>query len=163
FNGGCAFLFAVAVLLADARRADGWDRPLLKQRGRQLLVLGLPVFGAFVLLERSYQWYRFGSPWNNYIHAQNMHMRAHFPDLPPEWPFSGPFWEGFLGPLIRPDVCIFFFDPLLMVLLFLGVSCRRSWPTSIKAVLAALVFLLLLMLCLHARLVWWSGHIAWGA
>ena len=75
----------------------------------------LPVYAVFLLIDRLYQYYRFGSFFNTYVHYFTVERRLQDPSLPANYPFETPFHVGFLGALFAPEKSIFLFDPLLVL------------------------------------------------
>jgi hypothetical protein len=122
----------------------------------------LPVYAAFGMADRLYQYHRFGSFFTTYIQVRTLEERTRNPALPPAYPFETPFHVGFLGPLISPEKSIFLFDPLLILTIVLGpLLWRRLRPES-RAYLASSSLLLLAYICFYARYTVWSGDEAWG-
>ena len=65
----------------------------------------------FGLLDRLYQYHRFGSFFNTYITIVAREARQRDPSLPASYPFETPFHVGFFGALFAPEKSIFLFDP----------------------------------------------------
>ena len=132
------------------------------RRARTYVVTALPVYVAFVLIDRLYQFYRFGSFTNTYvaIFAQQQHTLN--PLLPANYPFETPFHVGFLGALFAPEKSIFLFDPLLvLMIILLAVGWSRFSP-AVKAYILSTLLLLLIYIGFYARYTVWSGDSAWG-
>jgi hypothetical protein len=122
----------------------------------------LPVYLFFGLVDRIYQFYRFGSWTDTYVRYFTLEHRLQDPTLPVKYPWETPFHAGFLGPLITPEKSIFLFDPLIVLtILVVGFGWRRFNP-QVKAYIAAASFLVLAYICLYARYTVWSGEFAWG-
>jgi hypothetical protein len=143
-----------------------WFEPM---RGRALwerfvvyAKTALPVYAFFLLLDRLYQYYRFGSFFNTYIHFFGVEHRALDPSLPANYPFETPFHVGFLGPLITPEKSIFFFDPLLLLTIVVAALAWKRFRPEIKAYLIAVFLLLFAYITFYARYTVWSGDFAWG-
>ena len=62
-----------------------------------------PVYSFFLLIDRAYQFYRFGSFTNTYVALFAQQQRLQDPSLPPNFPWSTPFHVGFLGALVQPE------------------------------------------------------------
>jgi hypothetical protein len=121
-----------------------------------------PLYGFFFLLDRLYQFYRFGTFFNTYVHYFTIEHRLQDPTLPPNYPWETPFHVGFLGPLITPEKSIFLFDPLIILAIVLAVWLWKRLLPEVKAYIAASFLLLLGYICLYARYTVWSGDFAWG-
>jgi hypothetical protein len=121
-----------------------------------------PIYGGFFLIDRLYQYYRFGSPWHTYVWVVAQEYHKLNPALPPNYPWETPFHVGFLGPLITPEKSIFLFDPLLVLTLGVAILGWKSFRAEIKAYLVASLFLVLSYISFYARYTVWSGDFAWG-
>ncbi len=115
----------------------------------------LPPILLAVLLERMYQWYRFGNLFGSYVETGP-------PGAPSFYPFCAPFWRGFLGALFSPDKSIFLFDPLLPLLLGLAIWRWRKLNRDLRIGLLGLGSLLTLEVSLHAKYIVFGGDVAWG-
>ena len=124
--------------------------------------LTVPVYGFFLLLDRLYQYVRFGSLFNTYVSVFAEQQRAMHPELPANYPFEVPFQVGFLGALFTPEKSIFLFDPLLLLTIALCVVLWKNFAPQIRAYLVTTFLLLLGYLCFYARYTVWSGDSAWG-
>ena len=122
----------------------------------------LPVYAFFLLLDRLYQFYRFGSLSNTYIHFFAVEHRLLDPSLPANYPFETPFHVGFLGPLITAEKSIFLFDPLLLLTVVVATLAWKRLHPEIRALLIAGFLLLLAYISFYARYTVWSGDFAWG-
>jgi hypothetical protein len=124
--------------------------------------IAAPVYAFFVLIDRLYQFYRFGSFTNTYVSLFAKEQRLADPTLPANFPWSTPFWEGFLGPLFKPEKSIFLFDPLLLIAIALLVLLWKRLSPELRAYGVGSLFLLLLYICFYARYTYWAGDFAWG-
>jgi hypothetical protein len=121
-----------------------------------------PVYAFFVLTDRLYQFYRFGSFTNTYVSLAAAAQRQQDPTLPPNYPWTTPFHEGFLGPLFKPEKSIFLFDPLLLLaIVMLALLWKRLAP-GVRAYAVAMIILLLAYISFYARYFAWAGDFAWG-
>ncbi len=121
-----------------------------------------PVYFFFVLIDRVYQFYRFGSFTNTYVSLAAAAQRQQDPTLPPNYPWTTPFHEGFLGPLFKPEKSIFLFDPLLLLaIVMLALLWKRLAP-GVRAYAAATLLLLIAYISFYARYFAWAGDFAWG-
>jgi hypothetical protein len=152
-----AALFVVLVLWLKGFR--GWD--LLTRLRDYVRVAGLS-YGIFLLLDRIYQYCRFGSFFNTYVSIAAQQQRELDPSLPPNFPWTTPLREGFLGPLITPEKSIFLFDPLLLLTLLLSFLVWKKFRSEIRAYLLAGLWLLVIYILFYAKYVVWSGDFAWG-
>jgi hypothetical protein len=121
-----------------------------------------PVYVFFVLVDRVYQFYRFGSFTNTYVSLFAKEQRLANPTLPANFPWSTPFYEGFLGPLFKPEKSIFLFDPLLVLALVLLVVLWKRLPPVVRAFGLSSLVLLFGYICFYARYTFWAGDFAWG-
>jgi hypothetical protein len=121
-----------------------------------------PVYGFFLLVDRVYQFYRFGSFTNTYVSLFAKEQRLQDPTLPLNFPWSTPFLEGFLGPLLKPEKAIFLFDPLLVLAIVLLVLMWKRLSSSVRAYGVGSLLLLLGYICFYARYTYWAGDFAWG-
>src|SRR5438270_614947 len=63
----------------------------------------IPIYLCFTLIERAYNFYRFGSWTQSYLPIFAREQRAQDPTLPANFPWSTPFHEGFFGALFKPE------------------------------------------------------------
>ncbi|HXY49754.1 MAG TPA: hypothetical protein VEI01_09920 [Terriglobales bacterium] len=133
-----------------------------RQRLVSFAKIAVPVYCVFLLLDRLYQYYRFGSFFNTYISVTAREQRLMDPSLPPNYPFETPFHVGFLGPLITPEKSIFLFDPLIVLTILLLVLAWKKFSPAIRAYLVSALALVLAYICFYARYTVWSGDSAWG-
>jgi hypothetical protein len=80
-----------------------------------------PIYGFFFVLDRFYQYYRFGSFFNTYVSVFATQEKVLHPELSANYPFEVPFRVGFFGALFTPEKSIFLFDPLLVLTIVLSV------------------------------------------
>ncbi len=150
-------LFLFLVLWSESVRGRAlWERFLSYIR------TALPVYAFFGLLDRLYQYYRFGSFSTTYLHFFALEHRLLDPSLPANYPFETPFHVGFLGALITPEKSIFLFDPLLMLTILIATLAWKRFAPEIRAYLIAGFLLLLAYISFYARYTVWSGDFAWG-
>jgi hypothetical protein len=151
----------------ERTRLDG--ARLAAARGRQLwrrfiayCKIAAPVYLFFLVLDRAYQFYRFGSFTNTYVSIFAREYRQRDPTLPANFPWSTPFHAGFLGPLFQPEKSILLFDPLLLLAIVLLALLWKRLTPELRAYGAASLLLLLAYICFYARYTYWSGDFAWG-
>ncbi|MBV8675290.1 MAG: hypothetical protein JOZ33_17840 [Acidobacteriaceae bacterium] len=150
-------LFVVLVMWFNELRGRA-----LWERCRTYIATAVPVYLVFGLLDRLYQFYRFGSFFNTYISVLSREFRQRDPSLPASYPFSGAFHTGFFGALFAPEKSIFLFDPLLIVILLLAALTWKRFSTEVRAYVVATLLLLLAYISFYARYIFWSGDFAWG-
>jgi hypothetical protein len=131
-------------------------------RARTFLATAVPVFAVFGLLDRLYQYHRFGSFFNTYMSIVAREARAYDPHLPANYPWTTPFHLGFLYALFTPQKSIFLFDPLLILAIVVVIAGWRHFPAAIKAYTLASGLLLLATLSFYARYFAWAGGSDWG-
>jgi hypothetical protein len=121
-----------------------------------------PVYAFFLLVDRLYQFYRFGSFTNTYVSVFAKETRGLDPTLPPNFPWTTPFHEGFLGALFKPEKSIFLFDPLLILAIVLLVMLWKRLSAEVRAYGVASLLLLLAYISFYSRYTFWAGDFAWG-
>jgi hypothetical protein len=150
-------LFVLLVLCFEQVRGQAlWNRCLAYLR------VALPVYAVFLLLDRLYQYYRFGSFFNTYVSVVAREARQRDPSLPLSYPFETPFHVGFFGALFAPEKSIFLFDPLLILMIVVAVIFWKRFSPAVKAYVITSGVLLLAYICFYARYTVWSGDDAWG-
>jgi len=150
-------IFVLLVLWFDDGRArELWQRLIDYSK------VAAPVYAIFLVLDRAYQFYRFGSFTNTYVSIAALELRQIDPILPANYPWSTPLRTGFLGPLFQPEKSIFLFDPLLVLAIFLLVLLWKRLTPEVRAYGAASLLLLLAYIGFYARYAYWSGDFAWG-
>src|SRR5882762_8857574 len=151
-----AFFLLLVLWFSGARGRPLWDRFLAYAR------IAFPVYAAFFLIDRLYQFYRFASFFNTYValFAQEQHRLR--PELPTNYPFETPFRVGFFGALFTPEKSIFLFDPLLLLMILVSLLAWKHFRSDVRAYLVSAWLLLLAYICFYARYTVWSGDSAWG-
>jgi hypothetical protein len=124
--------------------------------------IAIPVYAVFGLIDRLYQYYRFGSFTNTYVTVFAHEYHRLDPSLPPNYPWETPFHVGFLGPLITPEKSILLFDPLLVLTILITTLCWKRFSAQIKAYIVTAFLLLLAYISFYAKYTVWSGDFAWG-
>ena len=121
-----------------------------------------PIYAFFFFLDRLYQFCRFGSWTNTYVHYFTLERRLQDPTLPANYPWTTPFYKGFLGPLISPEKSIFLFDPLMVLTIVLVVLVCKRFSAATKAYVLSTLFLSFAYISFYAHYYEWSGNFAWG-
>jgi hypothetical protein len=147
------------LLVLWMERVQGRD---LWQRLVAYCKVAAPVYAFFLLIDRIYQFYRFGSFTNTYVSLFAKEERLIDPTLPANFPWTTPFHEGFLGALFKPEKSIFLFDPLLALGILLLVVLWKRLSTEVRAYGVISLLLLLAYISFYARYTFWSGDFAWG-
>src|SRR6266699_1963919 len=151
-----AGVFLLLVLWFEQRGKEFWSRV------GAYLKTALPAYLFFLLVDRVYQFYRFGTWTDTYLHYFTLEHRLQDPTLPAKYPWETPFHVGFLGPLITPEKSIFLFDPLIALTILVALFGWKRFSAPLKAYITAAFFLLLACICFYARYTVWSGDFAWG-
>ena len=151
-----AGIFLLLVLWFEAGKSDFWRRFIAYIR------TAVPIYLFFLLIDRCYQFYRFGSWTDTYVRYFTIEHRLQDPALPAKYPWETAFHVGFLGPLITPEKSIFLFDPLIILTILVVAFGWKRFNPQVKAYVAAATFLVLAYICLYARYTVWSGDFAWG-
>jgi hypothetical protein len=152
---GAAFLFLV-LWFERVRGRTLWERFAAYAK------IALPVYAIFLLADRLYQYYRFGSFFNTYVHYFAVERRLLDPSLPASYPFENPFRVGFLGALFAPEKSIFLFDPLVILTIIVTALAWKRFRPQIRAYVVAASLLLLGYVGFYAKYTVWSGDFAWG-
>jgi hypothetical protein len=155
-------LIAGGLFILLALLFAGLRGPALWVRSRDYLAVAVPVYLFFGLLDRLYQFYRFGSVFTTYMSLTAQETRQRDPSLSLNFPFTTPFHEGFLGALFVPSKSVFLFDPLLILTVLLAVVAWRRFAPAAKAYTLAAWVLLLVYMAFYARYFVWAGDFAWG-
>ena len=145
--------------------ALGFERVHLRTLWQHFLSycrIAAPTYVAFLVIERYYNFYRFGSFTSTYIPMFAHEQRLQDPTLPANFPWSTPFRVGFLGALFKPEKSIFLFDPLLMLAILLLVVLWKRLLPEVRAYAVASFLLLVGYISFYARYTYWSGDFAWG-
>src|SRR6202140_4339855 len=121
-----------------------------------------PVYLFFLLVDRAYQFYRFGSFTNTYVTFFAQEYRQRDPSLPANFPWSTPFHVGFFGPLLQPEKSIFLFDPLLILAIVVLILLWKRLTPEVRAYGMTSFLLLFGYIFFYARYTYWSGDFAWG-
>src|SRR5438477_1393504 len=151
-----AGVFLLLILLFEHRGGVIWARL------RTYVKIAVPVYAIFGLIDRLYQYYRFGSFTNTYVTIFARECHRLDPTLPPNYPWETPFHIGFLGPLMTPEKSIFLFDPLLVLSILISMLTWKRFSPQVKAYVLTAFLLLLAYISFYAKYTVWSGDFAWG-
>lgn len=152
-----AALFIVLVLWFQGMRGRA-----LGLRCRSYIAIAFPVYLFFGLIDRVYQFYRFGSFFNTYVSVVARETLKRNPNWPATYPFETPFHIGFLGALFTPEKSIFLFDPLLILMILLAAAAWKEFSPAVKAYTVTGSLLLAAYIGFYAKYTVWSGDSAWG-
>lgn len=153
-------LFIVLCLWYEKRRTGA-----LRERLTEYAGICIPCYAAFLAIDRLYQYYRFGSVFTTYLGIYAAQFRFSPLDsgtMDPGWPWSTPFWKGFLGPFISPEKSIFLYDPLIILTFVMLFYLWNRLATDVKAFLIASTWLLFAYIGLYAKFFEWGGNAAWA-
>jgi len=147
----------ILLLMWFDRPAKPWQQLLWTY-----IKVAAPVYAFFFLIDRFYQYFRFGSFFNTYvtIFAREYHQLD--PTLPPNFPWTTPFHVGMISPLIMPEKSIFLFDPLIVLTVLIVIFGWKRLRPDTRAYVAAALFLIFAYMAFYARYFVWSGDMAWG-
>ena len=150
-------LFLLLVLAFERKESSQvWLRAI------EYVKFAVPIYAVFLLLDRLYQFYRFGEWTTTYVKYFSIERRLQDSSLPANYPWTTPFLKGFLGPLISPEKSIFLFDPLILLSMVIAVFGWKLFSPGVKAFLASVFLLLCAYIGFYARYYEWSGNFAWG-
>jgi hypothetical protein len=169
---GCFLLLVAFFARSDSsllagRPSGAADRFPTVGTVRAYLLNALPIYFFFFLIDRIYQYVRFGSWTNTYVDVFAQEQRRMNPALPASFPFNGTWihggiHSGLLGPFLAPEKTVFLFDPMFPLMLLLIALLWKRLPPVIRAFLSAMFVLVTLYVVFYARYYWWAGDFAWG-
>jgi len=157
----------VDTVRGSARATSVVARQLPNRTVRTYLYTALPIYTFFLLIDRLYQYIRFGSWTNTYVAIFAREQRQMNPTLPASFPFNGAWVHGginsgIIGPFFAPEKSVFLFDPMFpLALLLTALLWRRVTPTA-RAFLVATLGLLGAYIAFYASYIYWAGDFAWG-
>jgi hypothetical protein len=155
-------IIAAGIFLLLALWLDRSTRGLSWRRVIDFCKVAAPVYLFFLLLDRLYQFYRYGSFTQTYVSVFAREYHQLDPSLPPNFPWSTPLHTGVIGALFTPEKSIFLFDPLLPLAIVLLLLLWKRLAPTLRAYAIATLLLLLAYICFYARYTYWSGDFAWG-
>src|ERR1700722_4072969 len=134
---------------------------------REYLRGSLPIYAVFLVIDRIYQYIRFGSWTNTYVAVFAREQRLMDPTLPGNFPFNRGWFEGglhsgVLGPFFMPEKSIFLFDPMFPLALVLTALLWKRLSPAMRAFAVATLGMLGAYVLVYARYNWGSGDFAWG-
>jgi hypothetical protein len=155
-------LLAVGFFLLLVLLFTGVRGRSLRERFVTYAKVAFPIYVAFLLVDRLYQHYRFGSYFSTYIQVFGREQKMLNPALLAAYPFETPFHVGLWGALFTPEKSIFLFDPLLVLTILLAALAWKRFRPEMRAYLAAFTALVFAYICFYAKYTDWSGDFAWG-
>jgi hypothetical protein len=176
FGAGCFILLAALFSRRGAHwRANGQPEPALDAVSKRPVLVtvreylrgSLPVYAAFLVIDRIYQYVRFGSWTNTYVAIFAREQRMMDPTLPANFPFNRGWFEGglhsgVLGPFFMPEKSILLFDPIFPLALLLTALLWKRLSPAMRAFALATLAMLATYVLFYARYDWWAGDFAWG-
>jgi hypothetical protein len=176
FGAGCFILLAVLFSRRSAYvHVNRLPEPALDAVSKRPILLtvreylrgSLPVYAVFLVIDRIYQYIRFGSWTNTYVAIFAREQRMMDPTLPTNFPFNRGFFEGgfhsgVLGPFFMPEKSIFLFDPMFPLALLLTAFLWKRLSPAMRAFAVASLAMLAAYVLFYARYNWWAGDFAWG-
>ena len=134
---------------------------------RTYLRTAIPIYAIFLVVDRIYQYIRFGSWTNTYVTYFAREQRLQDPSLPANFPFNRGWFEGglhsgILGPFFMPEKTIFLFDPIFPLALVLTLLLWKRLTPAVRAFIVATLVMVAAYIVFYARYNWWAGDFAWG-
>jgi len=154
--------FLLVLWLERSEDSANVDFRAIRERIWEYVKVAGPIYFAFALSERAYNFYRFGSWTRTYLPIFAREQKLQDPTLPANFPWSTPFFEGFLGPLFKPEKSIFLFDPLMVLAIVLLVLLWPRLTREVRAYAVATLFMLVAYMSFYARYAYWAGDFSWG-
>ena len=168
FGAGC-FILLAALFSGDGaqRSANATVKAPMLSILRTYLRGALPIYAFFLVIDRAYQYFRFGSWTNTYVAVFAREQRLIDPTLPGNFPFNRGWFEGgltsgVLGPFFMPEKSIFLFDPMFPLALALTALLWKRLSPAMRAFAVATLGMLGAYVLFYARYNWWAGDFAWG-
>jgi hypothetical protein len=174
-GAGCFILLAALFSRYGAQRANDQPgtAPDVTRKVPDLSTLrtylrgALPVYAVFLVIDRIYQYIRFGSWTNTYVAYFAREQRMMDPTLPANFPFNRGLFEGglnsgILGPFFMPEKSVFLFDPIFPLALLLTALLWKRLSPAMRAFAVATLGTLAAYVLFYARYNWWAGDFAWG-
>jgi len=151
FDSMALGVFGLALVAAQGHR--GLPQ-LLRHYGPRVVAAGA-AWATFVFAERAYNFYRFGSWFQNYRDV----MYEQRPEIFPE----GDFLEGLQMLLLPGAGGLWFFDPLVILTLAALIGLWRGLPFAVRACALSLLLMLAAYIVFHAADPWPLGSMTWGS
>ena len=170
FGAGCFMLLVVFFRRRAEHQAKPVDvaaTPTPLATLRTYLRTAVPIYAVFLVVDRIYQYIRFGSWTNTYVTYFAREQRLQDPSLPVNFPFNRGWFEGglhsgILGPFFMPEKTIFLFDPMFALALLLTALLWKRFTPAVRAFTVATLVMVAAYVVFYARYNWWAGDFAWG-
>ena len=159
FDLGAVVAFAVLLSLVEARDAKHSYRSVIVAFGKYVI----PFLIMAVAIDRIYQFDRFGTWTDTYQDRRELQQLALHPEMPPNWPWTTPFWDGVHLLLISPKRSIFLFDPLLLLTFWMMLRYWRYISLPIRTFVIIAVLLLGAYIGFYAQFLTPAGAFTWGS
>ena len=164
---GAALGFNLLIRLPNAIDAAAVSAvPLFGSRRRhylrEWLRCVLPFIAAGVAGDRLYHFARFGDWTSNYMQMYGDLGRRLGMPVPPDWPFSNPFWVGMTGPFVSLQKSVFLFDPMLVVAICAAFARKRFERPQARQILLLSLGGLLFTAAAYATFYNWGAESGWG-
>jgi hypothetical protein len=159
-NVAALLLFVPLTLFLDAKCEDRLS--IVRLYVSQVMKGAVPIFGGFLILERLFHWWRFGTVWGQYKAIYADVMKQDNPLLESAFPFNNNVLDGLLGPLFSPGASIFIYDPLLLLGIGVGIFLWKTLTPEVRACYICSALLCAGIIGGYARFYNWSGQSSWG-
>ena len=123
----------------------------------------VPFVLMAVIADRTYQFLRFGTWTDTYVSRFAHQVLSINPELPPNWPWTYPFWHGVYLILLSPERSVFLFDPLLLVTVWIFARCWRHVSLRVRSLGTIGLLLLAIDVAFFARHDTPVGASTWGS
>ncbi|HMK90097.1 MAG TPA: glycosyltransferase family 39 protein [Methylocystis sp.] len=161
-------VFLPAILLVFLFCGEGersWSQrlrwALSREAGRGLICFLAPLCG-FLLVDRFYQYYRFGDWFGTYM-KPCAEAYAAAGGYPPGYPFGYDRIAGALGPFLSADRSLFLFEPFLIFTIPCIALCWKRLPLAQRLAIASAVVALLGLALVYGGTYYWNGGAgSWG-
>ncbi len=155
-------LFGLPLLarLFDQNRPIDWPGELRKQM--RLMLVAIPWMGFGLLLDRLWQWARFGTWKGTYFTIFKQWASANFDMLPEGFPFSVDFLDGVSGQLFSPGKGVIFYEPLVVLVVAFWLLPQSQGKPRLRAMVTVATLALLGSIAGLARSNYWDGDPSWG-
>ncbi len=146
--------------ILDRTRQTEWRKEIRDLLTLSAFAIPWTLFALFV--DRWWHWLRFGT-WSGtgYSIAQKWAMET-FNDLPPGYPYSVRFIDGFVGHLFSPAKGVFFYEPLVGLVIAFWFVRKATAPPKMKGLVIISVVAILGSMIGLARLAGWNSEPNWG-
>ncbi len=127
-----------------------------------MMLVAVPWMGLGLLLDRLWQWVRFGTWKGTYFTVFAEWAFTNFDILPPGFPFSVNFNEGLRGQLFSPGKGVVFYEPFVLLAVAFWFLPRTKTNPRLKAMILVATVALIGSIAGLARSNYWDGDPSWG-